>query len=242
VSFLAQINMELEKGEYFLFRELKTPDDVIAKFREGYFQGGRVIIESENVLQLVYRLQFERLLQLNFIEFLNCDWTISISPVDLPMSDIGLIQIQLINLKANQYILPIGPRHVLDGIFYQDLSKNSSRSEIKGHNLNPEETEYRLDTICLSSIDEIIFTRRQSDVLKILDRAKTKGISFNKVVNPKLAASSGLKNASLGYCLQMVSTDEYVKFIHSFIQPPNLATKALSKDSSGFNSIHSGSS
>jgi hypothetical protein len=44
-------------------------------------------------------------------------------------------------------------------------------------------------------------------------------------VSPKLAASSGLKTASLGYRLQMVSTNEYVKFVHSFIQPPNLTAK-----------------
>lgn len=229
VSFLAQINFELEKGEYYLLRELKTPDEMIAKFRDGYFRGGRIIIESENVLQLVYRLQFERLLQLNFIEFLNCDWTISNSPIELPMSDIGLIQIQLVNLKANQYILPIGPRHVLDGVFYQDLSKNSSQPKINGHVLSPEEAEYRLDTICYSAINEIIFSRRESDVAKILNRAKTKGITFNKIVSPELTAKSGLKPASRSYRLQMVSEDEYVKFVHSFVQPPHLTTKNTSQ-------------
>jgi hypothetical protein len=223
VSFLAQINMELEKGEYYLLRELKIPDEVIAKFREGYSRGGRIIIESENVLQFVYRLQFERLLQLNFMEFLNCDWTVSKSPVELPMSDIGLVQIQLINSKAIQYLLPIGPGYVLDGIFYYDQTKNSPRPEIRGHNLNSEETEYRLDTICLSAVNELIFSHRNLEVLKILKRAKTKGITFNKIVRPDLVASSGLKTSSLGYRLQMVSTDEYVQFVHSFVLPPNLA-------------------
>src|ERR1035437_2402467 len=51
VTFLAQINLELERGHYFLLRELGTPDEVILRFREGYFQGGRIIVESENVLQ-----------------------------------------------------------------------------------------------------------------------------------------------------------------------------------------------
>jgi hypothetical protein len=225
VSFLAQINMELEKGEYYLLRELKVPDQVIAQFREGYSQGGRIIIESENVLQLVYRLQFERLLQLNFIEFLNCDWTISNSPVELPMSDIGLVQLQLIDLKAIQYLLPIGPNIVLDGIFFHDLSKNSPRPVIAGHNLSAQEAEYRLDVICLSAVKEIIFSRRNPEVLTSLNRAKAKGITFNKIINLELATSAGLKNSSVGYRLQMVSTEDYVKFVHSFVQPPNLTAK-----------------
>ena len=198
---------------------------MIAKFREGYSQGGRVIIESENVLQLIYRLQFERLLNLNFMEFLSCDWTISNSPVELPMSDIGLVQIQLIKLKANQYVLPISPRQVLDGIFYHDFTRNSTRPEISGHNLNSEEAEYRFDTICLSAVNEIIFSVRPSEILTSLNRAKTKGISFNKVVSPELAASAGTKTSSPHYRLQMVSAEEYVKFMHSFIQPPNLTVK-----------------
>jgi hypothetical protein len=36
---------------------------------------------------------------------------------------------------------------------------------------------------------------------------------------------AGLQNASIAYSLQMVSTEEYVKFVHSFIQPPNFAAK-----------------
>jgi hypothetical protein len=225
VSFLGQINMELEKGEFYLLRELKVPDQVVAQFREGYSRGGRIIIESENVLQTVYRLQFERLLQLNLMEFLNCDWTISNSPVDLPMSDIGLIQIHLIKLKAIQYILPIGPRIVLDGIFYLDLTKNSPRPVVGGHKLSAEEAEYRLDVICLSAVKELIFSRRNLDVMASLDRAKSKGITFNKIVNLELATSAGSKNSSIGYHLQMVSTEEYVKFVHSFVQPPNLVAK-----------------
>jgi len=200
---------------------LKTPDEVIAKFREGYFQGGRIIIESENVLQLVYRLQFERLLNLNFAEFLNCEWTISNSPVELPMPDIGLVQIQLTDLQAVQYQLPIGPRIVLDGIFYYDLSKNSPRSTIAGHTLSAEEAEYRLDALCSSGVQELVFSRRHPDVLVSLDRAKAKGITFNKIMNPEFAASAGLKNSSLSYRLQMVPVEDYVKFVHSFVKPPN---------------------
>ncbi len=221
-SFLGQLNMELEKGSYYLFRELKVPDDVISKFREGYAMGGRLIIESDNVIQLVYRLQFERLLNLNFMEFLHCEWTVSTSPLELPMSDIGLVQIQLTDLKAIQYLLPIGPNLVLDAIFYHDVTKNSTRPNVAGHQLSKVEAEYRFAALCLSAVNEIIFFNRCSNIQARLDHAKTMGITFTKIVNPQAALSAGLKNCDLRYRLQMVSLDEYVRFVHSFVQPPTL--------------------
>lgn len=220
VSFLAQINMELEKGEYYLLRELNIPDEVILRFRQGYSQGGRIIIESENVLQLVHRLQFDRQFKMNYSDFLNCEWTISRSPVELPMSDIGLVPMQLTEIKANQYFLPIGPRIMLEGIFYFDQKKNSPKPIVSGHTLSADEAEYRLDTICSSAVREIIFSRREPTIQTVLNRAKSKGVVFNKIVSLELVVSAGSKTASTKYNLQMVTVQEYVKFVHSFVQPP----------------------
>ncbi len=223
VSLLDQINTELEKGSYHLLHELKVPNDTIMRFRQEYFQGGRIIIESENVLQLVHRLQFDRLFKMSYAEFLNCDWTVSHSPVELPMSDIGLVPMQLKDdFKGNLYLLPISPKLMLEGLFNFDLTQNSSKQIVSGHNLTAEEAEYRLDTVCSSAVREIIFSRREPKVQAVLDRAKTKGITFNKVVNPELAISAGLKGSGTNYSLQMVSLEEYVKFVQSFVQAPIL--------------------
>ena len=220
VSFLQQLNMELEQEKYFLWKELGVPPETTTGFRTEYLNGGRVIIEAENVLQLIYRLQFQRLLDVNYTEFSNTDWTVSLSPVDLPMSDIGLIQIQLEDLRANHYLLPLSPRLLLEGIFYHDLSKNSVRTAIKGLSMTLEEAEYRLDCICFSSIREIICSRENTDVVMSLAQAKTKGLRFNKIINPDLVTASGAKNASRKYSLRAVSQEEYVRFIHSFVMPP----------------------
>jgi hypothetical protein len=227
VSFLAQLNMELEKGHNYLFRELSAPEDVVKKFREGYAAGGRLIIESKNVIQLVYRIQFERMLKLDFSEFVNCEWTISESPIELPMSDIGLIQIQLIGHKAIQYLLPISPHLVVDGIFYHDLAKNSPQPNFAGHRLNEAEAEYRFASLCLSAVSEIIFSTRRPDIQGRLEHARTMGVSFNKVPNPHVGLSAGLKDCDLQYRLQMVSVDEYVRFVHSFVRPPTLQTPRI---------------
>jgi hypothetical protein len=220
VAFVAQINMELNRGEYYLLRELNVPDEVISQFRQGYQQGGRIIVQSENVIQLIYRLQFERCMDINYAEFHNCEWFISNSPIDLPMSDVGLIEMRLDDIKAKHYLLPISPRLILEGYFYFDLTKNSRRP-ISGHTLTPEEAEYRFDVICRSAVDEIVFSRQQPDVDHALNRASAKGITFHRLPSHGLALSSGLKNSTTKYGLQMVTTEDYVKFVHSFVQPPN---------------------
>ena len=43
-SFLIQLNLELRLGENYLLHELGVPHDVVAQFREGYAQGGRLMI------------------------------------------------------------------------------------------------------------------------------------------------------------------------------------------------------
>jgi hypothetical protein len=219
VNFVAQVNIELERGEYYLLRDLHVPDDVIMKFRQGHAQGGRIIVESENVVQLIYRLQFERGLDINYAEFYNCEWTISHSPIEMPMSDIGLIEMRLDHLQAKHYLLPIGPKLLLEAIFYFDLKKNSTRP-ISGHTLTPEEAEYRFDVICGSAVKEIIFSRSEPDIEHALKRASTKGICFHKLPNHEVALTSGLKTSSTKYGLQMVTVEEYVKFVQSFVQPP----------------------
>jgi hypothetical protein len=231
VSFLAQLNMELEKGEFYLFRELKVPDEIVAELRKNYALGGRVIIESDNIVQLVYRIQFGRLLNLNYWEFLNCDWTISNSPVELPMSDMGIIQIQLTGHDAIQYLLPISPTMILDGIFYHDLSKNSTKAMVGGHHLSKKEAEYRYAALCLSAVREIVFSRRPKDIDNCLESARTMGVTFAGIANLEMALSAGLRNCSSQYRLQMVSIADYVRFVHSFVLPPHLKTECDERSS-----------
>jgi hypothetical protein len=222
VSFLAQLNMELGRDRYDLWHELKIPQQIIHGFRQEYLNGGRVIIETENPLQLIYRLQFERLFRVNFHEFRNAEWVISTSPVDLPMSDIGIVPIHMEDLKMNHYLLPIAPRLLLHGLFYHDLSKNTPRTTIRSLHLTYEEAEDCLDKICLSSVREVICSRRSADIPKSLSRAKSKGLHFASIVNPELVTAAGVKHASRQYSFKCVSEADYVRFVHSFIIPHSL--------------------
>ena len=221
-SFLMQLNMELKDAHYCLFHELGVPIDAVAKFREGYAQGGRLTVESTNVLQLIYRLQWQRLLQTSYWELYKCEWTISHSPVELPLSDVGLVPMHLPGFNANQYFLPIGPRLLLEGLFYFDPTKNPTSQAVHGHQLTAEEAEYRLEAICASAVTEIICSRRRSEIKECRDRAKSKGITFNRIMNVDEAIAAGSKSATTSYSLRMVPEKEYIAFIHSIIQPPTL--------------------
>jgi len=219
VSFLAQLNMEFETGQEFLLRELNMPDDVIQEFRAEYANGGRAIVVSKNPLQLIHRLQFDRMISLNYWEFMQCDWTACASPIDLPLSDIGVVPMWLSEPKANHYILPLGPRLVLDGVFYYDPAKRSTGHCIQGHVLSAEEAEYRLDLLCASAVMELICRERRYDIEQIVARAKTKGITFNRIVAPDRAQLAGLTETDVKYEIRMVSQEEYVRFVRSFMQP-----------------------
>jgi hypothetical protein len=155
VNFVFQINWELQNGQHALLRELQMPEEVSAS-------GRKIIIESENVLQLLYRSQFLRWYGADFAMFRDTKWTISQSPIELPMSDVGLVPIHLTDEKANYYILPIAPKLALEGIFFFDLAKNAPRQPLRGLNLTQEEARYRFDGICASAVAEIICSRRNA--------------------------------------------------------------------------------
>ncbi len=119
------------------------------------------------------------------------------------------------------YGFPIGPRLLLKGQIELGKQSNSSETIIKGDTLSVEEAALWFEAICLSAVTELVCKERIPDVPAARSRAKAKGIAFTKIVNPDLGISAGLKNFTSNFGLIVVSSDEYVKFIHSFIQPPD---------------------
>lgn len=220
VAFLMQMNMELENGSNFLLRDLDIPEATVRQLRQQTAMGRKVIVESENLLQLLYRFQFRRNYVCNYSQFLHTKWAVCSSPIELAMSDVGLVPMFLEEPKAQHYLLPIGPKLLLEGIFFHDQSKNSSRPVVKGINLTEDEAEYRFDCICASAITEIICAQRLNDIPEARRRAKESGTRFCKIQNPKSISSSGLMDVGEGnFLFRIVSVEEYVKIVHALIQP-----------------------
>ena len=111
------------------------------------------------------------------------------------------------------------PRHVLDGILYHDVAKHMAQPLVRGHSLSVDQAEYRLDCICSSAMQQVVCSRRSPDIAVAISRAKEKGINFHEVVDPKLIADAGQKEVNLEMRYRVVSTPEYVQFVHSFIRP-----------------------
>lgn len=184
--------------------------------------GRKVIIESENLPQLLYRFQFARNYQFDYKQFLSTNWSVLNSPIALPMSDVGLVPMLLEDHKLNRYLLPIGPNLLLEGVFFHDLSKNSSQPVVRGIDLTEDEAQYRFDCICASAITEVICTRKLPNISHGRTRAKASGIRFYKIPNPKRITSSGLADVGLGdFIFRIVSVEEYVKLVHSYMSPSN---------------------
>lgn len=218
-SFVIQINMELEKGEYYLLRNL--PKQKLDGWRKECALGGKLIVESENVLQSLYRFQFDRSFDDDCRWFLNSEWTISNSPVELPLSDIGLVTL-CVDSKALWSILPIGPQLLLERVLYLDLKRNSPQPLVTSRNLTADEADYRLDAICSSAVTEIICSRINPNIPASISRAKEKGsgITFLKVANAKAITSAGLAKASKDLIFRVVSVDDYKKYMDSFVHRP----------------------
>ena len=222
VSFIIQLNMELEGGSNSLLRDLRVPEETVHELRRQCARGRKVIIESENLLQLLYRFQFARNYQCDYSQFLSTKWSVSNSPIELPMSDVGLVPMVLEDYKANHYLLPIGPNLLLEGVFFHDHGKNSSRPVVRGMDLTQDEAEYRFDCICRSAIREIICARKRAGISEARSRAKANGTRFCTIPDPKRITSCGLVDVGYGdFLFRIVSVEEYVKVVHSYILPWN---------------------
>ncbi len=220
VNFVYQLNFELQSGHHSLLRELEIPEEVINSWKAACAAGYRVIVDSQNVLQLIYRNQFLRVYAGEFGMFRDTQWAVSKSPIELPVSDVGLVPLYLQTENANHYILPIGPLLLLEGIFFLDLTKNAPRRPLKRLTLNEDDAHYIRDAVCASAVVEIICSRRISEVPACLARASTRRIRFHTIVNPRVVQIAGLEPVATELRFRVVPLDEYVAFVHSFVKPP----------------------
>jgi hypothetical protein len=221
-NFVVQINMDLEKGNARTLREvLNIPDDQIAGLLKTHAAGRRFIIDSENFLQLVYRIQFQRHYQLDYSMFRhNAAWSICHSPIELPISDIALVQMPIHEHNSVFYILPVGPRLLLKGQIKRGEATNSDQTSIKGQTLRTDEANLWFDVIGLSAVTELVSCQVIPDIAGIRARAKARGMRFQKIVDPDLAIAAGREDFTASFGIKEVSVEEYRKFVTSFIQPP----------------------
>jgi hypothetical protein len=221
-DFVLQANADLEHGHARKLREvLNTPEDSIQYFLLQHAIGRRVIIDSVDYLQLVYRIQFRLGYQEDYTMFRHyATWTICHSPIELPVSDVALVQMPVHAHKSMFYALPVSPRLLLKGQIKFGTPPPSTQTVVKGMTLASDEADLWLQIICSAAINELVASNIIADVSAIRSRAKANEITFNKLVNPDLIIRAGTKNFTSNFGLKVVSLDEYKEYIAQFIQAP----------------------
>ena len=220
VDFVIQINHELETQRYHFLTELGIDDKVLRVWQQAVEKGCRVIVQGANILQLLYRFKIPRTYSRHFQDFLRTKWVISNSPMELPLSDVGLVPLYSYELKAMHYMLPLRPNVLLHGIFFSDLSKNVERPLISSVELSEAEALEFYDTLCASAIREVICSRQMPGIAEAIVRARNRGVSFNRIVDHPAIISAGLKDVGNGDLFyRVVSIEDYRNFVHSYVVP-----------------------
>lgn len=126
----------------------------------------------------------------------RCKWKVALSPMDPPLSDVGPIPLVLTDVKAHHYLLPIGPRLLLPGVYFLDDARNSKEPIVRSLPLSQGEAEIILETIYLSAIPHVIATHSDPMVSKVMNRPALPNsqVMFNRIPHPKQIRSSGMIN------------------------------------------------
>lgn len=219
MDFVVQINADLDNGKTDLLHQVVglSENDITIVKRE-HANGKKVIIDSKDFLQLIYRVQFVLRCKEDFVVFRHyTKWAVWHSPIELPISDIALVQVYLDAAKTNVFVLPIAPRLLLAGTIKTGEQKKLDKTQILSYTFKPDEAEYWLDAICLSAQTTLASQSIIPDVPLIRKRAAGKGINYTKIVNPELIISAGTTDFTGNFGVRLASKPEYIKFINSFV-------------------------
>ncbi len=115
-EYAITLDMDLKRGNVNHLLDLKVARRDITTIQKRHFKGDKFVIKGDNFLQWTFRTQFVRNANWKAGLFRHkTKWTVYNSPLELPISDIALIDYPDRDNKATLYILPISPRSVLIG-------------------------------------------------------------------------------------------------------------------------------
>jgi hypothetical protein len=217
-EFVMQLDSDLKNQKTNLLQAIGIPEGDINTIQQLHANGVKFILRGDDYLQVVYRIQFVRRCREDYWWFRHfAKWTICNSPIELPISDIALVQYFDRALDTTFYLLPISPNLILIGSIKTGTHHQSTDTTIRGSTLNVEEAEYCLDAICLSAVTALIGKSRTHDVRALRNRAREKKIRFCKIKDLESVLSAGTKPFNGPLIVFPVAKGEYVKYVKSFI-------------------------
>jgi hypothetical protein len=218
-NFLLELNFHLGKGNWDYLKGWGISEEDIQQIKAYFEKGFRFVFHGENYLQFMFRMQFVQRCQEKAVEFRqHVKWTVYNSPLELPISDMALFNMPY--GKVTLYILPICPERVLIGELKHGTPDYFKNPVIYGGTLPLDAANQVLDFICYSAVKAVV-CRNKMDVKGIRERAKQNKVAFTRINNLDDVLTAGTKvfDRKKGFRLVPVTTDEYVKYVHSHIAP-----------------------
>jgi hypothetical protein len=220
------LDIHLKHRNLIRLREYGFTEARMKMMLKQHFKGLRFIISGQNYLQYIFRVQFIQNCKLRACNFARLTkWTVYNSPIELPISDIAMIDMPE-SKTANLFIWPISPDRIVIGKLQLGSPPPFYTTDciLYGGQLDNEAAEDFREIICLSAIKSVVCNNKM-DVAGIRAKAKARNVKFTKLQNWEEVISAGLKTIDKirDFDIVAVSNEEYNKYIHSFVRPDSIA-------------------
>lgn len=230
--FVQQLMFDLSAKNIDFLDALGYRDEDIARIIQHHANGGKFIITGKNYRQLAYRLQFPKQLASLYNAYrYGTKWSVARSPIELPIGDMALIKYHLPDVNLMQSILPISPTSILIGESPMGTNiRTSTDTIVHGGKLEQAGAEYIRSVICQGAVLTVASNTRIGD---INDWRKRPVVNLMRLQNVEEALKSGLTPimSPQDFLITPASTQDYVKWTHSFLKP-GLADATISLESS----------
>lgn len=222
-QFVSKLKCNVQKGNWDYLRRLGMPEHTVQTMKTQFESGSHFMLEGDNYLQYVFRDQFLNSCREQAQLFRSkTKWTVYNSPVELPISDIALVDFPE-SQTATLYILPISPNRVLVGRFAHASppAYHSTDTIVHGSTLTVQSAEDVLEVICGSAV-KTIACKNKMDIKAFRERAKKKPRAFTTInikLTEVLSAGSKVFDRRRDLRLVPVSLGEFNEYVRSFIGP-----------------------
>jgi hypothetical protein len=220
IEFVYQLNMDLGQGRTDLLALLGITESDIQRIKSLYANGARFIIQGNNYLQLVYRIQFVRKCKEDYMRLRHfTNWVLYNSPVELPLSDVAFCEFVENASQKHWHVLPLAPRLVLVGTRKIGVElRPSSGAVLRSETLTSGQAEYFLDAICLSAFTALAFHSKVDDVPMLRRRAIERGLTFAKIKNLDEVLKACTRPFNGPFLIQPATKGEYAAFMKSSVE------------------------
>jgi len=218
-EYALQLDLDLKNGKTDLLEEVGVKQEDIVTIRLLYAQGKKFIPAGENLLQVLFRIQFRRKCP-ELYQWLRyfCNWTIYSSPITMPIADMPFFSFNEHGVPL--YIFTISPTHVLIGKTPSGTFQSHANTTLRTNVFTTSEAEYIRDAICLSALTAVASKDRSIDVLGARARAKEMGVRFPVIKSLESVFQAGQKEFTDLLRIVPVSEDVFREFKKSFFEMP----------------------